>query len=336
MDSPPYKRQRLLPEGERNPIHSLYRESFGDREGARQAYKTRFANKRVNLSVYVHGEQGEIEEIFEQIVVTGLGRCLNYVYTFGSWISDLFVDYSNIQNILQLRTLNVAIGRHCVDSLNTIGLKEASEDVVQAFERPFSNVSNVSIIDGSMKSTTFSRIFPNVSRLSLINMVFDDDEYHQLPNLQHFTLMNKFALDCDIISSIRDLWDTNEYIESINITMPNAENINWDHLTLITLWNSLVSLKVSSKVVGNRPTEMNVTIEEFCRKYGENLETLHLNDFEFSSNKVEIFLRNLPRLQEFRCNFAQNENWSSLRKISDDNNWSIESNGDRLITIKKN
>lgn len=296
----------------------------------KEQYKSNFAHKTVHLCP--NATEVDIEEYDTEIIVAGSTRCLNFVGSFGSEIRDLYVNYSTGIDVMSWRdhiiALNHSMSQFCVN-LMSITLFKPPKDLL-ARASPIA-AQNVGIISGSMKCSAIMEVFADVVDLSLINTTSELGVYGQLWNLRHFTFINNTERDCDIIESICDLWESNNVIESINIEMPNASNINWNHVVKIAEPNRLASLKLSTaRAIGNASHSQ---IVKFCDEQHQ-LQILHLTNFHFIFLNVSTFLNRLPNLQEFRCRIAYTEDWSQLRQF--ENNWRIQSyHRYRLVTFSR-
>lgn len=280
-----------------------------------QEVARKIANYEIRLVPFESEEK--ITEYPDTIEITGAQSCFDYVKTYGSWITKLFIDYGPEANVHA--TLVKRINKHCRKSLREITIRRLSHIHLMHHKSHFTGVQRVRIenSNGPVGLKTFSNIFQSVVRLEIIDVKFVVEKRgrFKIPkNLLHFKIFDRHEKNFGNMNSLYRLWGTSRELQSMEIYMPNASKITWRNLMRTIEKNtSIRCLKVQTPIKLGLTTVTDVQIRNFCKKY-HHLEDLQLDSFKFEIRSVRLFFRGLPNLREFRFQIVRNSAFARFVK----------------------
>lgn len=177
-----------------------------------------------------------------------IGKSFKY---FGQFISKLKLIYEPSRH-LQAKFLATMINKYSAHSLTNMQLNYCTENIMKYLTTPLINVKTVTFggsFDAGKNALPIHKLFPSIESLFLDTYYTDTVDYFDryMPNLRHMYMRGSYFQNAIFksrrsfgnlitrnpqIKSISLYYTPPEYIKTLNLLLPNLQNLSISHIHL--------------------------------------------------------------------------------------------------------
>lgn len=212
-----------------------------------------------------------------------------FLRCFGSKVLNLSTIYGRHP---EAGRMDRYINQYCSDTVTCIGFINHHSFSNGFFQKPFKNVDEVHITKSKLKDqlTNFVNWFPNMRRLDMHVVAFDEAIEVSFPHLEHVSLL---TTNENVIKFLH----VNQPLQSIEIRSYIGITLS-EILNMISGNSSISKLAVTLMNSGNT-----ATMAELMRFSSEHpmIIELFLSDYQLLAGDVIVLLGQLTSLKKFTC-----------------------------------
>lgn len=264
----------------------------------------KFRKKRIYLDLHNPHARSWIHVHRNEINLSGLRNCLQFLRYFGGTISDLVVNYSDVGNETAGH-VDQYINQYCVGSLVKISQVQRAFPITN-LQKPFKNVEKLDITSSCLGKhlPKFVDLFPNLQHLELYYVSFDAKALKNVsfPRLEHLTLIveNSNRRQYFTYANTAKLLRAHRKLQQLHLMLYGRMNL----LTLLRLiWENRCITKLSVMIgLGYSDTYLDVNTFEMNQFIAQHPSMVELDvlSFRFTADDAIRFISQMTSLKLFK------------------------------------
>lgn len=260
----------------------------------------------------------------DQIRISELKTCLQFLRFFGPSIDQLKVDHSR-SNSKYSDYIDQYINQYCAECLVSLSFANKSNSLVKSFQKPFVMVENVHImnVDLGNQLPLFVEWFPNLRRLELrdvrVNRRYIEASFNHTEHLS-IEISNRNAEVGFSKQNVTDLLRLNSQLRSLYIYLPGRQGMTLTALMNIARRNPRISTLLVFE--SYECYTIRVKTAELIQFAGvqSSLVDLGVSHLRFTADEAIVLIRQLIALKTFRFTLENSTEIDNLMRQLD-NEW---------------